>query len=514
MNIVWFKKDLRIEDHGPLVSAMKNRNSIGLFVIEDKWLQSDEFDPCHLKFALECLRELKSSLKMIGVPLLVAKGDVCQVFEELRLKVGIEAVYSHRETGSWWTYDRDRAVKKYLKSAQIGWHEFDQFGVFRPLNSRDEWTSRRQALINSPIFVLDGRLESNFLKSPSNLDGINWIEVDSASEGQICGRSSEKTKAQIGGRIQAKLILNSFLTGRVDRYIKSISSPSLSFNGSSRLSPYITWGCLSIKEIHAEIGESRTQNLVPPYMQPQFLKNLKHFEDRLWWHCHFVQKLETEPKLEFQNQNIGFDGMREAAFDNERFLAWKEGRTGFPLVDASMRALKLHGWINFRMRAMLMSFASYQLWLHWRPTAQHLARQFVDFEPGIHFSQAQMQSGVTGINAIRIYSPVKQAQERDADGEFIKQYCPELAGLDGGDLFEPHKMSSMAQNMFDVKLGKDYPFPIVDPDVSYREAKERVFEWSSRQSVRKASREVFRKLGSRKHKNFPIQKRSQEPSVE
>ncbi len=130
-----------------------------------------------------------------------------------------------------------------------------------------------------------------------------------------------------------------------------------------------------------------------------------------------------------------------------------------------MRALRAHGWINFRMRAMLMSFASYNLWLPWRDTGLHLARQFVDYEPGIHWSQCQMQSGSTSINTIRIYNPIKQGHDHDPDGAFIRRWCPELEDVPAVHLHEPWSL-----------LGAPRSMPIVDCAISAREAKERIFE--------------------------------------
>lgn len=209
-------------------------------------------------------------------------------------------------------------------------------------------------------------------------------------------------------------------------------------------------------------------------------RSLESFESRLAWHCHFIQKFESEPEIEFQNMNRSFDGMREHEFNEEYFEAWCQGETGFPIIDASMRSLQLNGWINFRMRAALMSFASYQLWLHWRRPAQFLARLFVDFEPGIHFSQAQMQSGVTGINTIRIYSPKKQAAEQDPKGEFIRKYCLELAGLSIADLPEPHLTPPLIAAALGFESGITYPKPIVDPEQAYSAAKKKIFEWRER----------------------------------
>ena len=155
-------------------------------------------------------------------------------------------------------------------------------------------------------------------------------------------------------------------------------------------------------------------------------KSLIAFKSRLAWHCHFIQKLYDESEIEYQNLNKAYDGLRENNFNEKYFLAWKKGNTGYPFIDACMRYLSKTGWINFRMRAMLVSFASYQLWLDWKKTSKHLAKLFTDYEPGIHYSQFQMQSGTTGINSIRIYNPIKQSHDQDVNGKFIKKWVPEL----------------------------------------------------------------------------------------
>ena len=95
---------------------------------------------------------------------------------------------------------------------------------------------------------------------------------------------------------------------------------------------------------------------------------LTGFSGRLRWHCHFMQKLESEPAIEFHNFARAYDGLREGEFNEAYFDAWRLGMTGYPMVDACMRSLVATGWLNFRMRAMLVSFASYHLWLHWRQT--------------------------------------------------------------------------------------------------------------------------------------------------
>jgi deoxyribodipyrimidine photo-lyase len=177
---------------------------------------------------------------------------------------------------------------------------------------------------------------------------------------------------------------------------------------------------------------------------------------------------------------------------------WQEGKTGYPMVDACMRAVRATGWLNFRMRAMVASFASYHLWLHWREPAVYLARHFLDFEPGIHFSQFQMQSGTTGINTIRIYSPAKQALEQDPKGVFIRRWVPELAGVPESWLSQPHLMPPEMQQRCGCVIGADYPAPIVDHQAAVAGARQRLGAARRRPNAAAEAKRVLGKHGSRK----------------
>jgi len=214
-----------------------------------------------------------------------------------------------------------------------------------------------------------------------------------------------------------------------------------------------------------------------------------------------MQKLEDEPQLEFCNLSRAYDGLREDQFCNDRFEAWCLGKTGFPMIDACMRYLHKNRWINFRMRAMLVSFAAYDLWLHWRKPAEFLARCFLDFEPGIHYPQIQMQSGVTGINTIRIYSPEKQGKDQDPKGVFVREHLPELCHVPDHLIWNPWRMSLDQQHRYGCVLGKDYPFPLVDHQQAVRLAKQRLYAVRATQEAQSLAVQVARKHASRKRRD-------------
>jgi deoxyribodipyrimidine photo-lyase len=488
VNLVWFKKDLRVLDHSPLVQALQDGPTIAFFVVEDSWTSSPEFSDMHYQFAFDCLEELKLGLTKIGVPLVVGAGCVLKMLTALSKSYRVKRLYSHEETGLDWTFKRDIKVKAWCRTNSIVWIEQPQFAVIRPLKDRDLWNKSRNKLVHRKPVSLP-RSQSFF-----DLSGESQLSVPSPKV---------RLDIQRGGTAAGLSALDSFLYSRGQLYPKQLSSPVTAYRGCSRLSPYLSWGALSLPLVHQRLDAAKRHNR----HSRQWSRSYKAFESRLWWHCHFIQKLESEPSVEFNNVNPGFDGLREDDFDQNLFEAWKRGETGYPIIDSCMRALHKTGWINFRMRALLVSFASYHLWLHWRKPAQHLARLFVDFEPGIHFNQVQMQSGVTGINTLRIYSPLKQSLEQDPSGEFIRTYCPELSSLPAEAIHQPHLLSPLETQMFGVSIGADYPEPIVDAVQSYTSAKERIFARRECPLVKLHAQKVLKKHGSRKNTFFPNQNR-------
>jgi deoxyribodipyrimidine photo-lyase len=160
--------------------------------------------------------------------------------------------------------------------------------------------------------------------------------------------------------------------------------------------------------------------------------------------------------------------------------------------------LKDTGWLNFRMRAMLVSTAAYPLWLHWRVVGEWLARHFLDYEPGIHWSQMQMQSGTTGINIPRIYNPIKQARDHDPDGIFVRQWIPALRQVPDTWIFEPWHVTPEMRQQFGISDPQALPAPVVDLESATREAKRKLYERRSQATVKAAKNKIIEKHASRK----------------
>jgi len=484
--LVWFKRDLRINDHAPMWHASNQGQLTCAYFIEPSLWACPDAATQHYQFILESLKDLRSELARLGLRLHVLAGEATDCLKRIDQQLPIDVIHSHEETGNGLTYTRDKAVKRWCTDNQIRWHEHRQFGVTRGPHNRDRWKSTwedhcQKSLIPPVREAKDSALPTQIIEIPS---------------GQSLGlEPHDPPQRQRGGRQRALATLEDFLSERSRQYRGGISSPLSAPTACSRVSAYLSYGCLSMREIYKTTQET-VANLRPNERRQSL--GLQSFVSRLYWHCHFIQKLEDEPELEFRNLHRGYDGLREQDWNEAHFEALKSARTGWPLVDACVVMLHQTGWLNFRMRAMLVSVAAYPLWLHWTGVGQWLARQFLDYEPGIHWSQMQMQSGTTGINVPRIYNPIKQAQDHDPAGRFVRHWLPPMRQVPDTWLLEPWQMPLNLQQSVGVTLGKDLPMPIVDFSRATREAKQRLFERRAQPQVRAAKPAIVKKHGSRK----------------
>jgi deoxyribodipyrimidine photo-lyase len=489
MEVVWLKRDLRLRDHAPLAEAATHGPLLCVYVYEPELLGHETTHAAHLHFINASLAELDAELRRRGGALITRIGNLPEVFDALHAERPIGRIWSHEETGLGITYARDKRVKRWARQQGIAWVELPNHGVFRPLGGRDGWAARWRQRMAQPVRPAPERIHG-VLDLPS-------AGCPTASELGVVG--SARADAVPAGIVVGRAVLEDFLAKRSRHYQGDISSPVSAWAGSSRLSPHLAWGNLSMREVYqATTARIARLQALPERDAKDWARSLASFAKRLHWHCHFIQKLEDQPDIEFRNLSRACDGLRDERPDAALLDAWRCGQTGYPMVDACMRALEAGGWINFRMRAMLMSFTSYHLWQHWREPALHLARLFLDFEPGIHFSQAQMQSGTTGINAVRIYSPVKQVRDHDPEGVFIRRWCPELAGVPDAYLPRPETMPAHIQQAAGCVIGRDYPAPIVDNGKAWFRARQRMGALRNRAEARAEAEQIFRRHGSRK----------------
>jgi deoxyribodipyrimidine photo-lyase len=472
-NIVWLKRDLRSQDHEPFFKAEMDGIPYRLiYLFEPSMIAYRDTSLRHLQFVYQSLADLNKTLKQFNRQVEIFYAEAIDVFIYLSERFDIVNLYSYRESGTKVTWQRDKKIKSYCRSKQINWSESQRDGVLRGIKNRSDWNQQWHITMHQSV------IENQY--SYSNQSKMEHpFSIPVALQKKLIDYPDHYHAA---GEKNAWKYIESFTASRGFKYHKHISKPSQSRKSCSRLSPFLAWGNLSIKQAFQFIGT-----------HPNGGKNSNAFSamlTRLHWHCHFIQKFEVECSYETDCINSGYELLVHTK--NHVYLdAWKNGKTGYPLIDACMRAVAQTGWINFRMRAMVVSFLAFNLDQDWRDGVYYLAQNFLDYEPGIHYPQFQMQAGTTGINTVRLYNPVKNSQDHDSEGEFIKKWIPELLDVPKELLHEPWKMTLMEQSFYGVQLGLDYPLPIVDLKESAKKARDKIWKHKKHPAVQKEKARIL-----------------------
>ncbi len=483
VQVYWLKRDVRWEDNPALVEVCSRGMPVVMLYIFDREQRerAGDWEARHWRFVYQSLQEMQQPLLGSNTGISIFYGYCEEVFAYLLNLYDIKGVVSHEEVGNGLSFARDLRMKVFFKQRAIPWLEIPQNGILRGLSQRRDWAIHWQKTVSQkPLPFPEGK--KVFLKAP-------------LGEGQLPSfllkdLEREDSNFQKGGELKGQATLQLFLENKANNYMRNISKPSLSRESCSRISPYLAYGNLSVRQVY-----NRVMYLY--YDQSSNRRDLSAFLSRLQWQGHFIQKFETRCSIETDNMNPAYDALQKPLRE-DWVEKWKRGLTGFPLVDACMRCVEQTGYLNFRMRAMVVSFLTHHLWQDWRSGAHHLAKQFLDYDPGIHYSQFQMQASTTGINMPRVYNPVKQSLDQDAEGLFIKEWVPELRKIPTPLLHQPWRLSAMEQILYNCRLGEDYPYPLVDYQQSGKYAVEKLWSFRQSQAVKRENRKILGVLTQRR----------------
>jgi deoxyribodipyrimidine photo-lyase len=458
--IVWLRRDLRVHDHPALHAALaEHERVVPVFCLDDRVLRGRHASGPRTQFLLECLSDLDASLRERGGGLVLRHGPPERELVRLARETRAKAVHFTTDVTPF-ARKRGALVRDALSAggveshAHAGLGAIDDVGaprtqsgkpytIFTPFHRNWERQPRR-AVLGAPreLPPLPSRLAKGRIPALATL-----------------GLEQEVHAPAKGGESHGRERLARFLEADVRSYEQG--RDALGEDSTSRLSPYLHFGCVSARELETRLPEG---------------EGPEAFRRQLCWrdfHHHVLLHFPRNAHAEFQERYRGTISWSRA---ERHYEAWCEGRTGFPLVDAGMRQLRAEGWMHNRARLVVGSFLTKDLGIDWRWGERWFMRMLLDGDEANNNGNWQWIASVGTDPAPvyrRIYNPARQLDSYDPDGRYVRRHVPELADVPDKFLGEPWKMPAELQREVGCVIGEDYPEPIVDHAEARREALER-----------------------------------------
>lgn len=451
--IVWFRRDLRIDDHPALAHAAATGEPIvPLFIFDEPLIRALPCDGAAFEFQAEALRELDGALTKLGGRLICRRGDVFDVHAHLIRELHPTAIYFNNDTDPA-AQPRDHGVRELYKQHGVAVHAFPDVTAREP---GDVMTALRKPYTVFTPFANAWKK----LPPPEPIDPPRAIITPDINTGAIAGAhdlgraTTISSPAFHGGCVTAVRQWNSFLSAGVTHYAETRDLPAVA--GTSGMSAFLRFGCISVRRMFDDCRKGAE------YASPAARESIGKYVDELIWREFYHHALYHFPNLVTTSFRREFDAMPWSS-DSNTLAAWRSGRTGFPLVDAGMRQLNTTGWMHNRVRMVVASFFTKDLMHDWREGQRYFEEKLLDIDTASNNGGWQWAAS-TGVDPrpLRIFNPRLQSEKYDRDGAYIRAFVPELRDVPARYIHAPHEMPPLVQEEVRCVIGRDYPAPIVD----------------------------------------------------